>query len=243
MGATIRGGLGRRSFLLGAAIAAASPLAARAATIYTPHEVAEAFRTGVQQRLAVPPSEAAVYAWLAELQLLDAGRPLWAPQYLLVVDRDPHVQAALLYWRLSGRSWDLLGAAPASTGGPTGPGHLETPLGAFEQQARAAQGGAAGPRVFDFGWHRTRSATGQGPLVPAWLQARGAAGADRLTLGRNCSNGCVLLPAGLTRLIDELGLLDGGAGRGGRPLPYAGRLMVVVDSQRDQRPDWSPAPG
>ena len=243
MGAPICGGLGRRSLLLAAAAFAASPLAARAAAIYTPHEVAEAFRTRVQQRLAVPPSEAAVYAWLAELQLLDAGRPLWEPQYLLVVDRDPHVQAALLYWRLSGRSWELLGAAPASTGGPTGPGHLETPLGAFEQQVRASQREAAGTRVFDFGWQRTRAATGQGPLLPARLQARAATGPHRLTLGRNCSNGCVLLPSALTRLIDELGLLDGEARQGEQPLPYAGRLMLVLDSQRGERPEWSPAPG
>lgn len=241
MGAPIRGGFGRRSFLLAAA-AVASPLAARAVAIYTPREVAEAFRAGVQQRLAVPPSEAAVYAWLAELQLLDAGRPLWEPQYLLVVDRDPNVQAALLYWRLSGRAWELLGAAPASTGGPTGPGHLETPLGAFEQQARTSQREAAGSRVFDFGWQRTRAATGQGPLVPARLQARAATGAHRRTLGRNGSNGCVLLPPGLTRLIDELGLLDGDARQGERTLPYAGRLMLVLDSQRGERPDWSPAP-
>lgn len=241
MGAPMRGGLGRRSFLLAAAAAAAGPVAARAPAIYTPHDVAEAFRAAVPLRLSVPAAEQALYAWLAESQLQTGERGLWEPQYLLVVDRDPHVQAALLYWRLSGRSHELLGAAPVSTGGPAGPGHLETPLGAFEQQLRPPPEGP-GPRVFDFGWQRTRRASGQGPLVPTRLQARPALGGARRTLGRNCSDGCVLLPTGLANLIDELGLLDGGAPVAPRRLPHAGRLMLVVDSQRDQRPDWSPAP-
>lgn len=243
MGAPIRGGFGRRSFLLAAAAAATQPFAAAAAPIYTPHEVAEAFRAGVARRLSVPPEEEALYAWLAEVQLLDSARSLWEPQYLLVVDRDPHVQAALLYWRLSGRSYQLLGAAPVSTGGPAGPDHVETPVGAFVQQPLPPRQGTEGSRVFDFGWQRARAASGRGPLVPARLQARAALGSARLTLGRNSSNGCVLLPDDATALIDELGLLDGGARGDPQRLPYAGRMMLVVDSQRGERPAWSPAPG
>lgn len=63
------------------------------------------------------------------------------------------------------------------------------------------------------------------------------------------------IPASLNRLLDRYGVLDAAynelmeAGHKlwvlppqREPVPDAGRYLVVVDSQRPERPGWSPAP-
>lgn len=78
------------------------------------------------------------------------------------------------------------------------------------------------------------------------LQARAADSWAERRLGTARSDGCILLPASLGRFLDELGLLDAGlqqdTPRQSAPLPFRGRYLVVVDSEREERPPWSPAP-
>jgi len=240
MVASLSAGLTRRTLLAAAAAACATPPTAGAIGVYTPHEIEQQYAQRVTRRLELPRNEHDLYASMAELQLYAEQRRLLEPQYLLVVDNNPHVQAALLLWRLWAGSYRLLGASPVSTGGPVRPDHLETPTGIFEQA------GAGGPRVYDFGWQRTRNASGRGPLVPMRLQAIAADARAERRLGSACSNGSIVLPASLASFIDDFGLLGGAAPRSASseriPLPYSGRHLLVIDSERIERPDWSPLP-
>ena len=73
-------------------------------------------------------------------------------------------------------------------------------------------------------------------------------------LGSAQSKGCIRIPASLNRLLDHSGVLAAGeqAMREGRklwvlgplrqPVPGAGRYLLVVESGRSDRPEWSPAP-
>lgn len=249
----------RRHFVIAAA-AGALPAAAPAVGVFTPYEIAQQYELQVQQRLAVPDDEVRLYCAMCEMQLFDARRDLLAPQYLLVVDSSPEVQAALLFWRLLAGSYRLVGASPASTGSVDEPDDVLTPLGAFEQTS-AGDGrsgcatpakpvcGRAGHRVFDFGWQQTRRASGAGEPVGLRLQLRAADRVLEPRLGSACSDGCILLPASLISFVDEYGLLDGSAEAGSAvrarraALPYRGRHLLVVDTDRKVRPAWSPSPG
>ena len=239
-----KGKVGRRRLLLGAA-ALCLPLRSRADPVLTPYELAREYERGVRQRLSLPRDEANLYGALSEMQLADAGRDLAAPQYLLLVDSNPNVQAALLFWRLLPGSYGLVGASPVSTGGGS-TGAAEPPRGVFEQAGAWNRcGGRCAPRVYDFGWHAApRMLAGTEPArVHVQLQAADRAAERRL--GRRCSDDCIRLPASLIAFLDRYGLLDGDAGP--RParalLPYRGSHLLVVDSERDERPAWSPAPG
>lgn len=236
---------GRRKLLLGAAAAAlVAPLPVRAAGVCTPHELGRRFAQAVAGRLPVPSNEALIYAMLAEAEL--AGHPdgLDAPQYILVVDSCPVVQTAMLFWRLAPGRCDLVGATPASTGTPLRPGCVETPCGVFGQAGAPVASRALASRVYDFGVHRARRAAGQG-MAALHLQAHAALGASRAQLGTAQSDGRVLLPASLVAFLDAYGVLD--AQRAdirtpdGQAMPFAGQYLVVVDSERDQRPEWASA--
>jgi hypothetical protein len=74
-------------------------------------------------------------------------------------------------------------------------------------------------------------------------------------LGSAQSKGCIRIPATLNRLLDRYGLLDADyeqALRDGKklwvlnasrePVPDPGRYLIVVETERAERPDWSPAP-
>jgi hypothetical protein len=74
-------------------------------------------------------------------------------------------------------------------------------------------------------------------------------------LGTAQSEGCVRIPSSLNDFVDRHGLLDEdyerSVGEGEKPWVlrkdrtptlHAGRYMVVVDSERTERPDWSPLP-
>lgn len=225
----------RRAVLLAAA-AALVPHAARAAPLWTPQDLREGYTTAVAQRLHVPMHEARIYAMLAEANFLGRPSPPRAPQYVLVVDSCREVQAAFLYWRLLGRRWELIGASPASTGCSRQPGHLPTPLGVFTAEPVAAHVPAESSRVYDFGLQRAQRPGGG--WASFHLRARAASGVDAAMLGTQRSDGCVLLPASLVAFLDRHGLLDGAAGG---PVPFAGRYLVVVDSERDRRPEWAAA--
>jgi hypothetical protein len=235
-----------------------------------PGELAEAYGEEVDRRQQVPPEEAARYAALAERAFAQAWiRPAGA-QYVAVVDRDPEVQALLLFWRPDDAQYRLVGASPVSTGSPGSFDHFATPLGVFEHgpwnpdfraegtlNANGIRGyGRKGLRVFDFGWQRVPKGWGDGAVIEMRLQMH-ATDPDALEprLGRAQSKGCIRIPASLNRLLDHHGVLDAEyeqlarEGRASWVLDPAretvadpGRYLVVVDSGRAERPDWSPAP-
>jgi len=223
--------------------AALVPFAARAGGVCTPGDLALRYAAAVSQKLDVPENEASLYAGLAEVELAGHGEGLERPQYLLVVDSCPAVQAAFLYWRLLPGRLDLVGASPASTGGAQRPGCLQTPCGVFPQRARTEAARALASRVYDFGLQRARKAAGPG-FETLHLQAHAAQGRSRALLGTAQSDGRVLLPPSLVAFLDMHGVLDarrGAATAAGDIVPFAGQYLVVVDSERDERPEWAAA--
>ena len=68
------------------------------------------------EQIALPAHEERLYGFMAESQLIAFQQALTQPQYVLVVDANPHVQAAFLFWRLLPGRYELVGASPASTG-------------------------------------------------------------------------------------------------------------------------------
>lgn len=217
------------------------PRHAGATAVCTPRDLRWRYRDAVGERLDVPSHEARIYASLAEAEFLGHPDVAAAPQYALVVDNCPLVQAAFLYWRLMPGEWELVGASPASTGCSARAGHVPTPVGVFAQASRQRPDTPAGARVYDFGVQRAPRPGGG--FAPLHLRVRAADGAARTLLGTPHSDGCVLLPPSLVAFLDQYGVLDAAEGarttRGGERLPFAGRYMVVLDSERDARPGWT----
>jgi hypothetical protein len=230
-----------------------------------PEELASAYRAQVDLALDVPADEVRRYGSLAEAALQSAGVALPAPQYLLIVDQDPWVQAALLLWRSAAGTYSLVGASPVSTGRSGGADDYATPVGVFDHSpanadsrsagAADAQGirwwGAHGMRIYDFGWQ---------PVAPGWGDGKAArmrllmhatdAEALERRLGSAQTEGTIWIPSSLNRLLDRYGVLDAQYEQARSPvlLPVrtpvqgAGRYLVVVRSGRLERAAWSPAP-
>ena len=235
-----------------------------------PIELGTAYREQVTQRLEVPPQEALHYATLALEQFRIADIPLRVSQYVAVIDRSPQVQAILVYWFALGQPALLIGASPVSTGRVGRYDHFETPLGVFDHalvnpdfRAEGTKNdlgfrgyGAKGLRVYDLGWQQARRGWGEGGESAIRLQMHSTdLDLAEAKLGTVQSKGCIRIPATLNRLLDHFGVLDAGyetAIADGAtlwvlspersPVADAGRYLVVVDSQRDVRPPWSPAP-
>lgn len=186
------------------------------------------FQCEVDRRLDLPQAVQRLYAQLLEVALKNAQIPhLTESQYVLLVDRNPHVQAAFIYWLDSQalfERWHFIGASPASTGKPGKFDHFITPLGVFEHSLNnkdfRAEGtrndlgirgfGIQGMRVYDFGWvqgERGWGCGGEGQMRlllhatdPDYLENR---------LGVPMSKGCIRIPATLNTFIDRYGILDG----------------------------------
>ena len=192
---------------------------------------------------------------------LGAGVTVARTQFVVVVDRSASVQVAMIWWIAADGSAGLIGAVPVSTGLPAGFEHFETPVGVFEHALGSpdfrAEGtandlgvrgyGERGRRVFDFGWVDARRGWAPGSQLmrlqlhatdPLLLEPR---------LGRRASKGCIRVGAGFNELLDRYGILDAAydeavaAGkrfwvlRGDRiATPWAGRWLVIVDSERHQ---------
>jgi hypothetical protein len=253
-----------------AALLALLALGTPAATAPTPSDLAALYARHVDKRLRVPASEAQQYGTLALQMLQAANITLERPQYLLLVDRSPRVQAALLFWLAPPATAQLIGASPVSTGRTGEYDHFETPTGVFDHTTLnldfRAEGtyndngirgfGVQGMRVFDFGWQPARRGWGQGGESPMRLLLH-ATDPEQLEqrLGSVQSKGCVRIPATLNRLLDQYGVLDADyndALTEGRrlwvlspqrvPVADAGRYLVIVDTDRRTRPAWSPHP-
>lgn len=234
-----------------------------------PVEFAGRYAREVDRRLEVPPEIGEEYA--ARLGAALAQVVHREPQFAVLVDRSPAVQAVFVYWGSPGDRWRLVGASPASTGLPGRFDYFETPVGVFEhtlanpdfraEGTRNKNGirgyGARGMRVYDFGWASSPRTWGtRGPGVMR-LQMHAT---DRELLepwlGTRRSKGCIRIPASLNLFIDRYGLLDADYERiaregrhlwvlreDRRPTPWPGRYLVIVDSGHATRPAWSPLPG
>ena len=228
------------------------------------------FACEVDRRLEVPEDEQRAYADRLAQALSAAGIADLAPQHVLLVDRHPLVQAALLYRITPSGQLALAGASPVSTGQPGSYEHFATPLGVFEhtlanpdfraEGTRNENGvrgyGLEGRRVFDFGWVEAPKGWGDRAESVMRLQVH-ATDPDLLEpqLGRARSKGCIRIPAALDEFLDRRGILDeeylaaadAGAAlwvlRGDRdPTRWPGKYLVVVDSARTARPAWATPP-
>ena len=249
--------------------AAAQPPAAPGSEVGRP-PLESLFASQVDMRLDVPPAEQHAYAQRLAAALAAAGLSELAPQVLFLVDRNPFVQAILVYALLPEGGWRFVGASPVSTGSRGGFEYFLTPLGVFahtlENMDFRAEGtftdkgirgyGVRGMRVFDFGWGQAERTWGSRGRSPMRLQVH-ATDPDLLEgqLGRPRSKGCIRIPASLNRFLDHYGLLDAEyeqAARDGRnlwvlrpdrqPAAGAGKYLVIIDTQRKARPAWSPWP-
>lgn len=190
--------------------------------------LALAFEREVDIRLDVPEQVQARYAAFLDAALADI--PFSASQYLVMMDRNPHVQAIFIYWlewyaitgRPSGRL-HFIGASPASSGKPGHYDHFITPVGVYthtlDNKDYRAEGtfndkgirgfGIKGMRVFDFGWALGERGWGRGGMSQMRLMVH-ATDPDHLEhrLGVAMSKGCIRIPATLNSFIDRYGLLD-----------------------------------
>jgi hypothetical protein len=222
----------------------------------------------VDRRLNLPEAEQREYAELLaqKLEALDIDKP----QYVVVIDRNPFTQSAMIFWISPDGALSFIGASPVSTGKPGAFDHFVTPTGVFRHAISnpdfRAEGtynefgirgyGLKGMRVYDFGWQKAEKGWGAGGVGVMRLEMH-ATDPDRLAykLGTAQSKGCVRIPASLNRFIDDYGILDGDyeaamaegrtfpvLSKTRRPTPWSGEYLVVVDSRRTHRPGWSPNP-
>jgi hypothetical protein len=232
--------------------------------------LASLYQQQVDRRLAVPEPEQRRYAAILSQALTGAGLEKLQAQYIVLVDRDINVQAAMIFWKSEAGDFHFIGASPASTGKPGRFEHFETPLGVFPHTLDnldfRAEGtrnefgilgyGRQGMRIYDFGWIDAPKGWGDGRQSEMRLQMHST---DPTLLeprlGSTQSKGCIRIPASLNRFIDHYGILDeayDGALTAGRqlwvlspdrePTPWSGQYLVVVDTERRRRPQWSPAP-
>ena len=208
-----------------------------------------------------------MYGGLLGAALTNRNVVLATAQYILVVDRSPKVQAALVYWGDGEGKLHFIGASPVSTGRRSGFEYFITPLGVFERSIEhpdfRAEGtrnkfgirgyGVKGMRVFDFGWVVGERTWGDGGLSPMRLQLH-ATDPDVLEprLGSAASKGCIRVSALLNQVLDRYSVLDAdyeaAIERGVQlwvlrkdrmPTPWSGRYVVVVESERARRPPWA----
>lgn len=236
-------------------------------TLSHPSALARVFDAVVRPRLQVPAGEQAVYARLLWRRLDEARVRIERPQWLVLVDRSAQVQAAMVWWVDAEGTTGLVGATPASTGRPSGFEHFATPLGVFAHtldhpdfraegtvNALGIRGyGERGMRVYDFGW--VMAERGWAPGAQAMRLQMHATDPVHLEprLGTRASKGCIRVPASLNTLLDRWGVLDAdydaaAAATGRAPwvlrpdritTPWAGRWLVVVETSRSAKPDWS----
>jgi len=232
----------------------------------------DVFAWDVTRRLKVPAAEQRAYADRLAAALDAHALGSLSGEYIVLVDRNANVQALFIYFRATpGDAWEMIGASPVSTGRPGEYDHFITPLGVFEhtpdnmdfrsegtQNENHIRGyGKRDMRIFDLGWAQGERGWSKGGISQMRFQMH-ATDPERLEplLGIRHSKGCVRIPASLNAFLDHYGILDAEYAAlvdSGKSLwvlksdrqimPWAGRFIVVVDSQRKGRPAWSPAPG
>lgn len=226
------------------------------------------FAAQVDRTWEVPLAERTRYIGLLQQALSAAGKEFDDSQAFVLVDRDPLVQAIFVIVWVKANDWQWIGAAPVSTGKVGTFEHFVTPIGVFahtlDNPDFRAEGtfnknrirgyGRKGLRVFDFGWQMAQRGWGKGGTSSMRLQMH-ATDPDVLEsrLGTVQSEGCIRIPSSLNIFLDRNGILDADYNQslqdGDRlwvirpdhqAYPWAGRYLVVVDSQSTQRPAWLP---
>ena len=231
-----------------------------------------AFAGTVTRRLQVPAAVQQEYGARLEAALQGDQLGNLSGEYVVLVDRCANVQALFIYFRATpSDKWVMIGASPVATGRPGEFDHFVTPLGVFEHtpdnmdfraEGTMNQNGIRGygkrdMRIFDLGWAQGERGLGKGGMSQMRFQMH-ATDPDKLEplLGIRHSKGCVRIPASLNAFLDHYGILDAGYEalvESGKPLwvlhsdrqvtPWAGRYIVVVDSEHKTRLRWSPGPG
>jgi len=230
--------------------------------------LAQNYAQEVDRRLTIPETEQ--QTWASLLSTLLGDKEL-GPQYVVLVDRNPLIQAVAIYWIAPDGTFHFIGASPVSTGKPGSFDHFITPIGVFEHTVAnpdfRAQGtrnengilgyGRRGMRVYDFGWQQAERGWGRGGQATMRLQMH-ATDPEFLEhrLGTIQSKGCIRIPATLDTFIDRHAILDAdyeqaiAAGQTFSVLskaressPWSGRYLVIIDTGRKSRPLWSPLPG
>jgi len=67
-------------------------------------------------------------------------------QYTVLVDRNPYVQAAMIYWMSADGKFHFIGASPVSSGKPGKFEHFITPTGVYEHTVQHPDYRAEGTR-------------------------------------------------------------------------------------------------
>jgi hypothetical protein len=202
--------------------------------------------------------------WIAAAQaaLARTGVAIDRPQLLVVVDRNPAVQALCILLARQDAAWQAIGGGKVSTGQAGRKGYYITPTGVFPHTGaivdyralgtvneNGIRGlGATGMRVWDFGWQwAVKGWRADGELGEIRLLMH-ATDPDRLEsrLGQPASQGCVRISAAMNRFLDRHGVLDRryeqqAAGDPALravlapdrvPTPLAGDLLVIIDSAK-----------
>jgi hypothetical protein len=233
-------------------------------------QLLELFKVQVNRRLDLPEEDQRHYEQMLQQALSDAGLRDLKPQYVVLVDRNPLTQAVMIFWKSLGDRFVFIGASPASTGRPGQFEHFETPTGVFDHTVDnpdfRAEGtrnefgilgyGRKGMRIYDFGWLNAPKGWGNRAESVMRLQMH-STDPDLLEtrLGSIQSKGCIRVPASFNTFIDHYGVLDAdyeraiAAGKSffvlnpeRQPTRWSGRYLIIVDSQRRERPSWSPSP-
>ena len=192
----------------------------------TPAELNGIFHKEVTRKLTLPEGATKHYLDTALEQLHAKGADLSRDQMLVTVDRNPNVQALVLFAGNDKDGWHFVGASPVSTGTKGRFDHYVTPTGVYDHTLTdysdfRAEGtkneygirgyGKRGMRVWDFGWV---------PADKGWLKNRKESGdirfqmhatdPDRLEsrLGTTASKGCVRMSTTLNAFLDKYGALD-----------------------------------
>lgn len=227
------------------------------------------FSREVDRKLNVPLDYQQQVFTQVQQVLINADLSALSVQTLVVIDRAPLVQAAFVLLLSPENGWQWLGATAVSTGKPGAFEHFLSPLGVFRHtpsnpdfrsagtyNSNHIRGyGERGMRVFDFGWQRAERGWGTGGSSNMRL-AMHATDPARLVqrLGNVASEGCIRIPASLNRFLDKHAVLDAdydalaATGQPQRvlrtdrqPLPWPGRYLVIIDSEANVRPVWSPS--
>jgi hypothetical protein len=228
-------------------------------------QLAAMFQQQVDRKLGVPKNEQRKYGDLLAERL--GSTESTKSQFVILVDRNAFVQAAMIFWISPDGTFDFIGASPVSTGKPGKFDHFVTPKGVFAHTVDnpdfRSEGttnefgirgyGRKGMRVYDFGWQKAKKGWGDGGEGTLRLQMH-ATDPSRLEgkLGTPQSKGCVRIPATLNSFIDQYGILDGDyktamaqgqtfwvLSKTRKPTPWSGEFLVVVDTGRTERPAWS----
>jgi len=204
-------------------------------------------------------------AWIRRAQATASAGALAVdrPQLVVVVDRNPRVQALVIMVASPGGAWDVIGGTHVSTGQPNRKLYYVTPTGVFLHTADIldfrAQGtfnenhirgyGLKGMRIWDFGWQWATKGwrpDGERGQIRLQLHATDPQVLEQ-RLGRPASEGCVRVPAAMNRFLDRHGVLDVDYEQRATqdiryravllpdrtPSPLGGHALIVVDSGGD----------